>query len=316
MKKLNDYIRTRFGVGEDKFLRAMQMSPGAEGYLQGSLGELLFKKYVESKGFEALRIKEKPKGGYNAKSDQARGNFYIRKKTSTRDRWYVVENKGVKTNTETHLFGLYTKKKLFTHLKGLAFPKPNYLERSYRKGLNTYNKAKARWEHKNPGGHFPKFKWDEKTPGSKAFNLIDYWKSEGELKAWVDGLDDMSLTKDAYLNCKGPIRILATHAPSSRVAPITGIQQTAPLVSDFNVMCVDLFQRTGTHQFVFMNPNCIAHSPTSPEHLYQNYYIDYIIPGVKDVIKISPPWYDDILQCIRKTHPIARKMDESQLDLR
>ena len=43
------------------------MSPGAEGYLFGSLGELLFKEYAESLGYEVLRIKEKPDGGYNAK---------------------------------------------------------------------------------------------------------------------------------------------------------------------------------------------------------------------------------------------------------
>ncbi len=316
MKKLSDYIKEKFGIHEDKFLEAMQMSPGAEGYLHGSLGELLFKEYVELKGFEALRIKEKPKGGYNAKSDKARGNFYIRKKASTRDGWYVIENKGIKTNAETHLFGLYTKKNLFTHLKSLAFPKPDYLERSYRKGLNAYKKARAEWERKNPGAHFPAFSWDKKTPGSRAFNLIGYWKNEAELKTWVENLNDMSLTKDDYLNLKGPIRILATHAPSNRVAPATGIKQTAPLVSDFNIMCVDLFQRIGAHQFVFMNPNSISHSPTSPEHLYQNYYIDYIIPGVKDTLKLSHPWYGDIEQCIKQTHPIPRKMDKSQLDLR
>ena len=65
-----------------------------------------------------------------------------------------------------------------------------------------------------------------------------------------------------------------------------------------------------------MNPNSISHSPTSPEHLYQNYHIDYIIPGVKDNLNIIHTWYEDIEECIRQTNPIPRKIDKSQLDLR
>ena len=105
MESTNDYIKRRFGVDEQKFVEAMKMSPGAEGYIHGSLSELLFKDFIESIGFEAFRIKEKPEGGYNAKSDDARGDFYIRKKGNTKDEWYVIENKGIKQiqkNTFSH----------------------------------------------------------------------------------------------------------------------------------------------------------------------------------------------------------------------
>lgn len=242
MESTNDYIKRRFGVDEQKFIEVMKMSPGAEGYLHGSLSELLFKDYIESKGFEAYRIKEKPEGGYNAKSDDARGDFYIRKKGSTKDEWYVIENKGIKTNTEKHLFTLDTKDRLYKHLKSLAFPKPDYLEKAYNSGLKTYNKAKEKWEKKNPGKKFPKFNWDKKTPGARAFNLIGYWKDEKDLRKWVDGLDSKTLTTESYLNLQGPVRMLTTHAPSNRTAPYTKVKQAAPLVTEFNIMCVDLFQ--------------------------------------------------------------------------
>ena len=65
-----------------------------------------------------------------------------------------------------------------------------------------------------------------------------------------------------------------------------------------------------------MNPLTISYSPTSPEHLYQNYHIDYIIPGVKDSLRLSHPWYEDIEECIKLTNPIPRKIDKSQLDER
>ena len=42
MESTNDYIKRRFGVDEQKFVEVMKMSPGAEGYIHGSLSELLF----------------------------------------------------------------------------------------------------------------------------------------------------------------------------------------------------------------------------------------------------------------------------------
>lgn len=315
MDELMGYIKNKFGIDDSKFLEVLQMSPGAEGYLQGSISELLFKDYITKKGFEVLRIKEKPEGGYNAKSDEARGDFYIRKIQAKKvDEWYVIENKGIKTNTEKHLFTLDTKDKLYKHLLSLAFPKKDVLEKSYAKGLKAYTRKKNDWESKNVGKVFPKFSWDKKTPGARTFNLIGYWNTEADLRNWVDSLNDETLKTESYLNLEGPIRMISTHAPSNRVAPFTKIKQAAPLVTEFNLMCVDLFQRTGVHQFVFMNPLAISHSPTSPEHLYQNYHIDYIIPGIKDNLRLSHPWYEDIEECIKATNPIPRKIDKSQLD--
>ena len=315
-KKLERYVRSKFGINLNQFLEVLKMSPGAEGYIHGSLSEFLFRKYIENSGYEVFRIKEKPEGGYNAKNDEARGDFYIRKKGIKRDEWYVIENKGVKSNTEKHLFTLDTKPKLFNHLRGLAFPKKNYLDDVYIKGLKSYNKAKYNWESKNNGKRFPEFRWSKSYPGARSFNLVGCWKNEDELSKWVESLDEGKLTAESYLNLEGPVKMLSTHAPSNRVAPITGIKQAAPLVSEFNIMCVDLFQRIGEHKFVFMNPNTISHSPTSPEHLYQNYHIDYIIPGVKDKLKINHPWYENIEDCIKKTNPIPRKIDLSQIDKR
>lgn len=43
MENLNQYIKRKFGVDENKFLEVFRISPSAEGYLLGSLGEQLFK---------------------------------------------------------------------------------------------------------------------------------------------------------------------------------------------------------------------------------------------------------------------------------
>ncbi|NJK84592.1 MAG: hypothetical protein HC912_13205 [Saprospiraceae bacterium] len=109
---------------------------------------------------------------------------------------------------------------------------------------------------------------------------------------------------------------MKTHQPSKRTGEITQINQAAPLVKDFNIMAVDLFLRTGKHEFAFMNSEKISHSPTSPEHLYQNYTIDVLIKDEKPQPIFTPPWYNDLEKLIRETNPTSLEMDESQLDTR
>jgi len=38
--------------------------------------------------------------------------------------------------------------------------------------------------------------------------------------------------------------------PSTRVDPVTNIESTGPLVTEFNILSVDLFLKTGKHEFV------------------------------------------------------------------
>ena len=46
METLNDFVMRKFGIDEKTFLEILKISPGAEGYLLGSLGEQLFKQYA------------------------------------------------------------------------------------------------------------------------------------------------------------------------------------------------------------------------------------------------------------------------------
>ena len=65
-----------------------------------------------------------------------------------------------------------------------------------------------------------------------------------------------------------------------------------------------------------MNPDTISSSPKYPNHLYQNYIIDVIIPGVKNELSINYPWFENIDECICSTNPRKVIYDESQLDFR
>jgi len=312
---MENYIKRKFGVDTETFLHVLQMSPGAEGYILGSLSELLFKEYAEKLGYEVYRIKEKPEGGYNAKSDDARGDFYIRKKGNTKNEWFVIENKGVKSNAEKRA-NMTNKKSCVTLLNKHSVIREKQIKNIYNSGLKNYEKSKEKFEKKNPKLEFPKFNWSKENPGAGVPNLSGLWKSKEEIEDWLNTFDDDLFTDTSYWDLKAPLRLIQTHMPSSRTDDL-GIKSTGPLKTEFNILCLDLFLRTGKHEFVFANSQQLNHQAKSPNHLQQNYTIDILIEkeGFKRH-KLLFPWYDNLEECINATKPKPRKIDKSQLDER
>jgi len=248
-----------------------------------------------------------------------KGDFLIKKKGD--NKYYVVECKGLKTNSEFRSGDTdendhqkrISKEQAFNTLKKYVTIDKNSI---YQKGYSRYLRTKKNWEFENPGKTFPNFRWNVNNPGPDNADLSSYFSSVNELKEFIENSDSERLSEKAFRTKNALYKILQTHEPSDRTDDDTGIKQAAPLVSDFSMMAVDLFQRTGKHEFVFMNPNCISHSPTSPNHLYQNYIIDVIIPGVKDELNIKHPWYDNIDECIKQTNPKTVEYDITQIDYR
>lgn len=318
-KKIFEWMREQFNVEPVQIIEALKLSPSAQGYIHGAISEILLIQYLVSMGYEVLRIKEKPAGGFDEKKVGYKGDFLIKKKEE--NDYYVVECKGLKTNSEfrgaetdedDHVKKL-SKDKAYNTLKKFINIDKNSI---YMKGYNKYLVAKANWESKNPGKIFPSFKWDVNTPGPDNADLTPYFENLSALKKFIEDADDSLLYETAFRDKTALYKILQTHEPSDRTDLETGIHQAAPLVSDFSMMAVDLFQRTGKHEFVFMNPDVISHSPTSPNHLYQNYIIDVIVHGVKDEVCIRHPWYNNIDECIKKTNPKKVEYDASQIDYR
>lgn len=316
MMGVGNYIKEKFGCDEKLFLQALEESPSSRGYVMGALSEIILKNKLEEWGYEVVRIAEKPSGGNNAKNDEARGDFYVRKAGSTQDEWLVVESKGLKSNSEFRGAKFESPQKLFRYLKPLVFPPADAKERCYLKGLQTYEQSKVKWESKNPGKRFPPFSWTHENPGAISCQLEGLWRTPKALEEYLLNLDPSRYTEKAYREKNGPIAVLETHKPSKREAPLTGINQAAPLVGEFSILTVDLFLRTGEHEFVFLNPQTISHSPGSPEHLYQNYTIDILVPGVKDRPRIQYPWYDDFERCVNETSPVYLPIDPTQVDHR
>lgn len=304
-----EFIQKRFGISKTDFFEIIKNSPGADGYILGAIGEQLFKRYAEEKGFEVYRIKEKPEGGNNAKTDEARGDFYIRKSGLLKNEWFVVECKSVKSNSE-YRAGFSNKKILLRYLRKHSISRKTHINELYTKGVTGYNQVKNNYKD------FPPFSWLRENPGPCVPDLSKYWNSEMEIKNWLDSFSDECFSKEAYSQLLAPLRLIQTHMPSQRVDNL-GIKSTGPLKDEFNILCLDLFIRTGKHEFVFANTQDLNAQAKSPNHLQQNYTVDILL--AIDNYKRHPllkPWYDDLENCINESKPVPREMDESQLDKR
>lgn len=316
--ELTNWIDENFQVNSKIFLKALKMNHSAQGYIHGAISELMLAEYLTKKDFDVKRIKEKPSGGFDEKKVGYKGDFLINKKGSKK--YYIVECKGLKSNAEFRAAKTDEEhKKTLPVGKAFNFLKKYYapnLDKIYLSGENIYTRAKEKWEKVHKNKKFPPFRWDKNYPGPDSVDLSNYFSSLEDLKRFVYKCDKTLLTEENFRDKKGLYNVLQTHKPSKREDPETGISMAAPLVSDFSILAVDLFLRTGKHEFVFVNPETISHSPGSPNHLYQNYIIDILIPGRKEEIDITYPWFKDISACIKQTNPKTVKYDESQLDFR
>lgn len=311
------WVFDNFGTTVDEFVELLDMSPSSKGYIQGAASELELKKHLESLGYTVERIKEKPAGGFDEKKVGYKGDFLIHKQNQP---YYVVECKGIKTNAE---FRAAEETEDFTKIlprnKAVNFLK-KYInidkEKIYNKGYKKYCQKKQKWEEKHPNMKYPEFSWRRDIPGPDSPDLTSYFSNVHKIKEFIYAQPDSNFTEDAFRKGVGVYKMLQTHKPSRRIDPYTGYEIAAPLKSDFSLLAVDLFQRIGVHKFVFVNPDVISSSPEYPNHLYQNYLIDIIIPGIKDNLDIKFPWYENIDLCIKETKPCEVNYDISQLDHR
>lgn len=181
MDDLKKFITERFDVSEEEFLAILRSNHSAQGYILGAASEYLFQQYAEKLGYEVLRIKEKPKGGNKSKIEIARGDFYIRKRDSVDDLWYVVECKGVKSNAESRA-NLLSPTSWLSCLVKHSFGYAKHLDSLYNRGENSYLKKSKSWSKEDS---FPPFCWDRSNPGPCVPNLSHLWSSKSEIEEWL-----------------------------------------------------------------------------------------------------------------------------------
>ena len=66
-ERLEIFVAKTFKTTVEIFLEALRISPNAQGYVSGSITELLLKQHLENIGYEVNRIKEKWEGELTTK---------------------------------------------------------------------------------------------------------------------------------------------------------------------------------------------------------------------------------------------------------
>ena len=286
--KIEKFVKDVFKTTLDIFLDALKLSPNAQGYVSGSVTELLLKNEIEgSYKCEVKRIREKWEG---KKHPNHHGDFYFR--INKNSSWYVLESKGVKSNSEKwHKLYNYDNliKFLYNHSDKIPWidhekddiedqikiwimnELPKFLT-EYRTNLYDYEEIQKYLNN-------PPIRETEKS------RAIEYLKnySRDEINSKID-------ERLAYLMEK--IRVLETHFVSG-VSGSSDRTQATPRKDEFNIISIDIFLRHSEHKFIYANPKLLESSGGNEDHLQQNYIMGFVF---KSQIAYSDEWNDDFLK--------------------
>ena len=280
-QKLEHFVYKIFKTSLEVFFEVLKLSPNAQGYVSGSVTELLVKKHLESLHYPVKRIKEKWEG---KKHPHHYGDFYFKRRES----WFVLESKGLKSNYEKwHKLYNYDRLKtfLFKEYKKIKWIKPEV-------GIESQIEKYIQY-------HLPKFLGEYKNPLYDYEEIIKYRFSERETQKSknIQKLKKYSRTainemiKDRLTYIEKKFRVLETHFVSS-FSKLSGRLQATPRKDEFNILSVDIFLKFNQHKFLFANPKNLDSSGSNPNHLQQNYIIGFIFE--EDELHLSDEWSFDL----------------------
>ncbi len=313
LERLTRFIERVFKTTVEVFLEALKRSPNAQGYVSGSITEfLLTKKLEEEYSCEVKRIREKWEG---RKSTGHRGDFYFRK--SSADPWYVIESKGLKSNSEKwHKLYNYQNFKsfLFTHASKIPWLKQEeeiesqieyWINTNLPKFQNEYSQCLYDYEEVQKYlKNIPK----RTTVKSKAITALRRFTREQINKMIEERLQ--------YLMSR--IMVLESHFVSGLSSSSERTQAT-PRKDEFNVISIDISLRYPAHKFLFANPKHLESSGDDANHLQQNYIIGFIFVDEQgnSPLSVTEEWCEDFNQIYETLNTEdSVKEEDMQIDTR
>lgn len=309
-QKLEKFVSDIFKTTLEIFLEALKLSPNAQGYVSGSITELLLKKKIEELGFEVKRIREKWEGKKHA---QHHGDFYFRK--DSKNPWYVLESKGVKSNTEdwNKLYNYPKLKKiLFDYheiihwiddTKDIEPQIDKWISENLPEMVNAptlYSYEEIQDYLSNP----PK----RETPKLLAMQEVAKYSR--------DEIDKMIDDRLKYLMSK--VRVLDTHFVSGTSGASERTQAT-PRKDEFNLISINIVLRYNGHKFLFANPKHLDSSGKDANHLQQNYIMGFVFPQADGSLKLdlTDEWnenFDEVYETLDSADAVNE--NEMQIDNR
>lgn len=309
-QRLETFVTRTFKTTLEIFLEALKLSPNAQGYVSGSITELLLKKKLEESGYEVKRIREKWEGRKHARHH---GDFYFRK--NTQSPWYVLESKGVKSNTEDWN-KLYNYPRLMKMLYDYHevihwINQDEEIEPQIENWINTnlpgLKEAPTLYSYEEIQGYL-------KNPPKRVTEKLNAMKLlSNKTREEIDNMIDERL---AFVMSK--VMVLDTHFVSGTSGASDRTQAT-PRKDEFNLISIDIVLRYNDHKFLFANPKHLESSGKDSNHLQQNYIMGFVFPQADGSMKLdlTDEWYEDFNEVYETLDPEDRVNEEDmQIDNR
>ncbi len=310
-QRLEKFVKDIFKTSLEIFLEALKLSPNAQGYVSGSITELLLKQHIQKLGFEVKRIREKWEG---KKHPNHHGDFYFRRPNR---HWFVLESKGIKSNSEKwHKLYNYDKltKFLYDHSDKISWI--NRSQDIEPQIIDWINNA------------LPNFKNEFKTPLYDYEEIHKYLKNapkrETEKSRAITVLKDYSREQisamiDERLNyVLSKVKVLETHFVSGTSGASDRTQAT-PRKDEFNLISIDIFLRYTEHKFLFANPKQLDSSGADANHLQQNYIMGFIFINSDGslALELTDEWCENFEEAVTTLNEEdAVRENDMQVDIR
>ena len=161
-------------------------------------------------------------------------------------------------------------------------------------------------------------KWARSGDENFYKKLVDK-KSKTPDKIWFDALPDEQKLILRNETEQSSIRLCQTHMPSGKKTNENregGRTQASPRFDEFHLLAVDMYTKTGKHDFVFAVSDELARSKKDNNHLLQNYFITLVMPStLSPLLPLASPWTSDLTSLFpRLRKPI--NIDQMQVDQR
>lgn len=266
LRELRTFVQKTFKTTIRIFLEALRLSPNAQGYVRGSVSELLLKQELESAGIEVQRIREKWEG---PKHPNHHGDFYVRRHSTAP--WFVFESKGVKSNAEKwhKLYNLdQLHKFLMRHYrlipwldaaKDIDSQIRTWIERTLPRFKCEY--ADTLYEYTIVQRYTAPTRQTPKARAIRKLKPLDRTTIAHRIDARLEYLSNHLL-------------VLETHFVSSMGSG--GRRQATPRTDEFAIVCVDLSLKYPRHKFLYANPRNLEPSDSDSDHLKQNYVLGLV----------------------------------------
>lgn len=309
-QRLEAFVTKTFKTTLEIFLEALRISPNAQGYVNGSITELLLKQHLEGLGYEVKRIKEKWEGKKHANHH---GDLYFRK-NGTED-WFVLESKGVKSNTEdwNKLYNLPRLKKMLYDYNEVI----HWLDRTHEIEPQIDEWIAANLPDLLTAPTLYTFEeihdYLNNPPKKETAKMVAMQALAAYSREEID-----TMIKDRLRYVMSKVMVLDTHFVSGTSGSSERTQAT-PRKDEFNLISINIVLRYNEHKFLFANPKQLDSSGKDANHLQQNYIMGFVFtqPDGSLELDLTDEWYDNFDDvCETLAHADAVANNEMQIDNR